>query len=97
MNRKLKIALAALLGFSAACSSVKNAPKESSGKSNDADTTVVRGYPENPPRVVVMYGVRVPLQDSIRAKRLEKVQQPRPDSLPAAKGKPGDAQSPAKK
>ena len=28
MNRKLKLALAALLGFSAACSSVKNAPKD---------------------------------------------------------------------
>ena len=28
MNRNLKLALAALLGFSAACTSVKNAPKE---------------------------------------------------------------------
>ena len=32
MNRNLKLALAALLGFSAACTSVKNAPKEDTAK-----------------------------------------------------------------
>lgn len=89
MNRKLKIALAALLGFSAACTSVKNAPKEAVKQSGDADTTVVKGYPENPPRIVVMYGVRVPQQDTVRTERLEQ--------LSPATGKPGDAQSPAKK
>ncbi len=28
MNKRVKLAIAALLGFSAACSSVKNAPKQ---------------------------------------------------------------------
>lgn len=56
MNRNLKLALAALLGFSAACTSVKNAPKEDTAKTQGADTTAVKGYPEFPRRVVVMYG-----------------------------------------
>ena len=73
MNRKLKYALAALLGFSAACSSVKNAPKEDDRK-QVSDVKPVDG-PSNP-RVVVMYGVRVP--DSIRLKRMERQH---PDSL----------------
>ena len=60
MNRNLKLALAALLGFSAACTSVKNAPKEDTAKTQGADTTAVKGYPEFPRRVVVMYGVRPP-------------------------------------
>ena len=38
MNRNLKLALAALLGFSAACTSVKNAPKEDTAKTQGADT-----------------------------------------------------------
>lgn len=56
MNKRLKLALAALLGFSAACSSVKNAPaKGETEVANDADTTVMET-----PRMVVMYGVRIP-------------------------------------
>ena len=65
MNRNLKLALAALLGFSAACTSVKNAPKEDTAKTQGADTTAVKGYPEFPRRVVVMYGVRPPGQKTI--------------------------------
>ena len=42
MNRNLKLALAALLGFSAACTSVKNAPKEDTAKTQGADTTAVK-------------------------------------------------------
>ena len=68
MNRKLKLAAAALLGFSAACSSVKNTPSQSAGESPaPADTTRVEH-----PRVRVMYGVRVPgiwpapLRDSVK-------------------------------
>ena len=53
MNRNLKLALAALLGFSAACTSVKNAPKEDTAKTQGADTTAVKGYPEFPRRVGV--------------------------------------------
>lgn len=56
MNKKLKLALAALLGFSAACSTVKNAPaKGEPAAAKDADTTV-----QEVPRMVVMYGVRMP-------------------------------------
>ena len=32
MNKKLKLALATLLGFSAACSTVKNAPAKGEGE-----------------------------------------------------------------
>ncbi len=59
MNRKLKLALAALLGFSTACSTVKNA---SSKKTDDAAIpadTVKIIHP-----VVVMYGVRPPFQST---------------------------------
>ena len=82
MNRNLKLALAALLGFSAACTSVKNAPKEDTAKTQGADTTAVKGYPEFPRRVVVMYGVRTPRQDSVRNER------ERPDSLPPVAERP---------
>ncbi len=55
MNRKLKLALAALLGFSAACSTVKNAPsKGSDNPEAQADTARI----DRP--VIVMYGVRIP-------------------------------------
>lgn len=62
MNRKLKLALAALLGFSAACSTVKNAPAKGEPEAmRDADSTAQ----EIPPRMVVMYGVRMPRQGSV--------------------------------
>ncbi|WP_418983120.1 hypothetical protein [Alistipes sp.] len=60
MNKKLKLALAALLGFSAACSTVKNAPaKGEPAAAGEADTTVMET-----PRMVVMYGVRIPRKGS---------------------------------
>ena len=80
MNRNLKLALAALLGFSAACTSVKNAPKEDTAKTQGADTTAVKGYPEFPRRVVVMYGVR--------NERLKRLERERPDSLPPVAERP---------
>ncbi len=55
MNRKLKLALAALLGFSAACSTVKNAPSKGSGDTEAPADTVRIDRP-----VIVMYGVRIP-------------------------------------
>ena len=82
MNRNLKLALAALLGFSAACTSVKNAPKEDTAK------TAVKGYPEFPRRVVVMYGVRTPRRDSVRNERLKRLERERPDSLPPVAERP---------
>lgn len=88
MNRNLKLALAALLGFSAACTSVKNAPREEGAKTQDADTTAVKGYSEFPHRVVVMYGVRTPWQDSLRNERLKRLERGRPDSLPPVAERP---------
>ena len=76
MNRNLKLALAALLGFSAACTSVKNAPKEDTAKTQGADTTAVKGYPE------------FPRQDSVRNERLKRLERERPDSLPPVAERP---------
>ena len=60
MNKKLKLALATLLGFSAACSTVKNAPAKGEGEQQqEAGDSVA------PPRVMVMYGVRPPGQKTI--------------------------------
>ena len=75
MNRKIKLALAALLGFSTACTSVKN-----------ADTTAVKGTSDFPRRVVVMYGVPAPRLDSARAERLKRLE--RPDTLPPVAERP---------
>lgn len=98
MNRKLKLALAALLGFSAACSSVKKAPREQGAKPQDADTVVVRGYTGNP-RIRVMYGVPSPAMDSIRRRRLERMELERTDTLPPVAERPReeDEAVPAKK
>ena len=85
MNRKIKLALAALLGFSTACTSVKNAPKEDGKQAKDADTTVVKGTSDFPRRVIAMYGVRSPRLDSVRQERLERE---RPDSLPPVAERP---------
>ncbi len=58
MGKNLKLAVAALLGFSTACSSVKTAPKSENGEQpvmlQPADSTSV------PPRIVAMYGVPNP-------------------------------------
>lgn len=68
MTRRLKLFLVTILGFSTACSSVKNAPKEKD-RQGDGDSTVITGSPEpeeDAPRVIVMYGVRRPVLDSTR-------------------------------
>ncbi len=58
MNRRLKLALAALLGFSAACSTVKNAPKQGEPQNQESDGPKTGGGER--PRVKVMYGVPSP-------------------------------------
>ena len=58
MNKKLKLALAALLGFSTACSTVKNAP----AKGAEEQKQETGSQEKVPPRIVVMYGVRPPGQ-----------------------------------
>ena len=91
-GRKWKLALAALLGFSAACSSVKQAPKDTSGQ-KDADTTLSK-EPKQPARIVLMYGVRPPRADSIRIKRRQELERQRPDSLPPVAEQPDERQDP---
>lgn len=83
MNRKLKLALAALLGFSAACSSVKRAPQQEGGASADSDPVAVT-EPADRSRIVAMYGVRSPRADSVRLRRMEA----QPDSLPPVAERP---------
>ena len=92
MNRRVKLVLAALLGFSAACSSVKQAPKDTSGQ-KDADTTLVK-EPKQPARIVLMYGVRPPRADSIRIKRRQELERQRPDSLPPVAEQPDKREDP---
>ena len=65
MNKKLKLALATLLGFSAACSTVRNAPAKGEGEQQqEAGAPEVRDSVA-PPRVMVMYGVRPPGQKTV--------------------------------
>lgn len=95
MNRKLKLALAALLGFSTACSTVRNAPKGESEQKQDADTTQVKGSGSYPPRIMLMYGVPTPRQDSIRRNRMNRLERQLPDSLPPVAEKPAEEDVPA--
>lgn len=94
MNRKLKLALAALLGFSAACSSVKNAPAKG-GEEPQADTTIVRGYGSGEHRVIVMYGVRRPRPQQPAQINPDSLQPPVSDTLPGA-GSGGEKRASAK-
>lgn len=76
MNKKLKLALATLLGFSAACSTVKNAPAKGEGEQQqEAGAPEVRDSVA-PPRVMVMYGVRPPGQKTIGVPLKESVGRP---------------------
>ncbi|MEG1405078.1 MAG: hypothetical protein RSB29_06645 [Alistipes sp.] len=68
MNKKLMIAVLALLGFATACSSVKTAPKTDS----KGEKEIIRP--------IVMYGVRLPqqqvdqeLSDTLKATEATKV------------------------
>lgn len=80
MNKRVKLALAALLGFSAACSTVKNAPARNDGAREgvQADTTAV----DEAPRIMLMYGVRPPVAVHIPDAELDPVTEvPGPDTL----------------
>lgn len=58
MNRKIKLAMAALLGFSAACSSVRSS---SDGKSGSPKSVGVEAQTDTlDQRMVLMYGVPSP-------------------------------------
>ena len=55
MTRKLKLLILSLLGFSAACTGVKNSAKSQTGEQPDTMSTVVR------PDIRLMYGTRRPV------------------------------------
>lgn len=86
MTRRLKLFLVTILGFSTACSSVKNGPK-GKDRQDDRDSTVVTGQPasaeDDAPRVIVMYGVRRPVLDSTRLQLSQPL--PEEDSQPEGK------------
>lgn len=68
MKRKIEIALLGLLGFSTACSTVKNLPaKGDTPASGSVDRTPEEAA--DVPRIRLMYGVPAPLQDSLAATR----------------------------
>lgn len=54
MTRRFKLLILSLLGFTTACSGLKNGAKSEAG-AVDADTTAIET-----PRIHVMYGVRTP-------------------------------------
>ena len=97
MNKKLKLALAALLGFSTACSTVKNAPaKGAEEQKQETGSQEIQDSVKVPPRIVVMYGVRPPVpveeverQQAIREKtarkEVKKAQRAREKEAPASK------------
>lgn len=85
MTKKLKLALVALLGFSAACSSVKNSPSKSGGA---AEGVTVSPDGERP-SIRVMYGVPAPREQLRRAESSQMdpvAERPETDSLSEAVG-----------
>lgn len=94
--RKLKFMLAAALGFSAACSSVKNAPKQKSDDKQQLSEAVTDTVSPRP-RIVVMYGVQRPGPERQSQQRMERMA---PDSITPVLERPADdmpAGSPAEK
>ncbi len=58
--KRFKWAVAALLGFSTACSTVRPAATGEQAAQSSADTMAVPAGGAERPRIVVMYGVRAP-------------------------------------
>lgn len=89
MKRRIKYLIAGLLGFSTACSTVKQSPRDlrqadtETGSVRETDSTAL------PPRVVVMYGVRPPQPATPR------VQNPDPASSPSVSAAPQDEETPS--
>ncbi len=63
--KNIKLAIIALLGFSTACSTAKEGSKSKNEK-NDKDNKV-----EVAPSIVVMYGVRRPIESPVEVKQPE--------------------------
>ncbi|WP_295936492.1 hypothetical protein [uncultured Alistipes sp.] len=84
MNKKLKLALAALLGFSTACSAVKKTPAEGKdAQTQESDAPVVTDSVDRP-QIIVMYGVRGPVRPVV----VPEVQTPESDQLDPVAEKP---------
>lgn len=81
MNRRLKLAIASLLGFSTACSTVKNVPEE---QTDPVDTMQIRKIDR---RIMVMYGVR-PARPAV----VEEPEQTLPSETPAPASETPDNQ-----
>lgn len=78
MHKRIKLAILTLLGFSTACSTVKNASKGEPASAERADTTAFGGSER--PKIVVMYGVRPPVEEPLRDAPVLKVPQQTPAS-----------------
>lgn len=83
MTDKLKYLFVALLGFSAACSTVKNTPVKDRAEAGDA----VKADTTRRPHIVVMYGARPPMDPSQSRQRMERMQQ---DSIAPVLEQPAD-------
>lgn len=81
MSRKFKLALAALLGFSAACSSVKNTSARDAGPQETREVEAQADTMRH--RIVVMYGVRPPQQRPVGQPMPDPVAERPVDSLDA--------------
>lgn len=84
MEHKLRYILAALLGFSTACSTVKNAPKQGEEKIT-ADSVAEAERP----RLKVMYGPPAP-----RSPHIVRMERLTPDSLGPVLEQPADDMPP---
>lgn len=84
MLRKLKFAVAALLGFSAACSSVQSVPRETAPAPQDSPE--MKSDTTQELRVRVMYGVPAP---RLTPEQIEELRS-RADSLPPVLEQPAD-------
>ncbi len=90
MNRKLKLALVALLGFSTACSTVKNAPRDEASPQTDASARTEKGTeptteePARADRIMLMYGVPSPRPSQ---------ETPQPETVPQAPATPETPQA----
>lgn len=82
--RKLKFAVAALLGFSAACSSVRSVPRENAPE--PLDSPEMKSDTTQELRAVVMYGVPTPRLTPEQIEQLRMAQ----DSLAPVLEQPAD-------
>lgn len=89
MSKRFKWAILALLGFSTACSTVKNTAKGNSERAERADSTAVEGSER--PQIIVMYGVRPPAQTPLDKRPMEQVERSQSPTVPESSETGGEA------